>query len=108
MSYQISPGIVCENGMVLGRISDIELFDSFYVQTDQTRLNPENDSVESTYLFDKETRKRLASDSNGGRLWETNRKGKKRIQQEENKRIEREKKLRVEVMREAMEYWNDE
>jgi hypothetical protein len=101
-SFAISPGIVLEDGTVLGRISDIDLFESFEVQTDKTMLSPEIDGVASKLpLFSESKQKEMRANNTGGRLWSVKRKGKAQVARENEARRQREVKLRTEVMAEA-------
>lgn len=103
-SFQLSPGIVCEDGTVLGRISDIELFESFEVQTDKTLLSPEIDGVESKFpMFSESKQKEMRANNTGGRLWKISRKGQKQIASEREAERKRIVKHRVEVMTLAQE-----
>lgn len=102
MSYQMSPGIVCENGQVLGRMTDLELFQSFSVDMSAIRLTPEIDGVESPqYQLGEESRRKIAKRGLG--LWRTHNKGIGQLEKEKRERENRIKKHRIEVMAEAHE-----
>lgn len=90
MSATISPGITLEDGTILGRVEDIELFRDFAVQCDETKQDGE-------FIFSPEQRKQMARDNNGGRLWEVNRKGKATIAKHDEAMRKRTTKLRTEV-----------
>lgn len=90
MAATISPGIRLDDGTVLGRIEDIELFRDFAVQCDETKQDGE-------FIFSQEQRKKIARDNNGGRLWEVNRKGKGTIAKQDEAMRRRTVKLRTEV-----------
>lgn len=104
-SFEMSPGIVCQDGTVLGRVSDIELFESFEVQTDKTMLSPEIDGVASKLpLFSESKQKEMRGNNTGGRLWKVSRKGKAQIAKELEANRKRIIKHRVEVMSIANEF----
>jgi len=103
-SFTMSPGIVCQDGTVLGRISDIELFESFEVQTDKTLLSPEIDGLSAKVpMFSEEKQKEMRANNGGGRLWMMKRKGKAQIKSEMEAARKRVVKHRVEVMSLAFE-----
>lgn len=60
----ICPGIVGCDGIVRGRITDIELFQAFNIDMCEAR-----DFETGKYLLDETTRRRLARKPNGGDLW---------------------------------------
>ena len=104
-AYTISPGIVCEDGTILGRVSDIELFESFEVQTDQMMVSPEIDGVDSVrHLFSQEQRQKMLSSNLGGKLWRVGKKSKGQIAKELAADRARNMKHRVEVYRDAQEF----
>lgn len=104
-SFQMCPGIVCEDGTVLGRISDIELFESFEVQTDKILLSPEIDGVSAKVpMFSQSQQKDMRANNTGGRLWAVRRKGKAQIAREMEAARKRTIKHRVEVMSLAHEF----
>lgn len=60
----ICKGILGTDGIVRGRIADVELFQMFNVDMCEAR-----DFETGEYLLDEATRKRLAKGPNGGDLW---------------------------------------
>lgn len=90
MAATISPGIRLDDGTILGRIEDIELFQDFVVQCDEMKHDGE-------FIFTTEQRKKIARDNNGGRLWEVNRKSTRTIAKQDDAMRKRVVKLRTEV-----------
>lgn len=104
-AYTISPGIALEDGTILGRISDLELFDSFSIETDKMMVSPEIDGVDSVrHLFTKEQRQKMLSSNLDGKLWRIQRKGRQQIQAEQIAERRRNMKHRIEVYAEAQEF----
>ena len=103
-SFEMSPGIVCDDGTVLGRMSDVELFQAWDVQTDEIMLTPEIDGIgEKTPMFSQEKQEKIRKNNSGGRLWKILRKGQKQIASEREAERKRIVKHRVEVMTLAQE-----
>lgn len=100
----MSPGIVCEDGTVLGRMSDVELFQAWDVQTDKIMLTPEIDGIGGkTPMFNESEQKNIRKNNTGGRLWKVSRKGKAQIAKELEASKRRNMKHRIEVMTLAYE-----
>ena len=104
-SFTMCPGITLEDGTVLGRISDVELFESFELQTDKILLSPEIDGVSAkSPMFSELEQKNMRANNTGGRLWAVRRKGKAQIAKEMEAERKRIVKHRVEVMSLAHEF----
>lgn len=65
----ICPGIVGFDGIVRGRISDVDLFGEFSLDMTQAK-----DLETGEYVLSEAERKKIARDPNGGMLWTTRKK----------------------------------